>query len=224
MSDSRLRRARLKAHWWVRRQLSRWLYERRLKIDTGGRYSRGEPELGDWDYLWYQPSPWTAVRTALRRYRVSREDVFIDLGSGKGRVVLQAASGYPFKRVIGVELSPELNEVARANLEANRKRLKCTDVQLETADLTEYEVPDEVTFAYLANSVTGDAFSAMLAQMLRSLDRRPRRLTLIYMNPTEHDRVMATGRARMLREHRRNALREVPLRIYELSPAAAADQ
>ena len=42
---------------------------------------------------------------------------FIDLGSGKGRAVL-LASLYPFRRLIGVEFSPELTEVARLNVQA----------------------------------------------------------------------------------------------------------
>jgi hypothetical protein len=37
-----------------------------------------------------------------------------------------------------------------------------------------------------------------------------------------HERVMHTGRARMLHEYRRNMLRDHPLYIYELRPSAEA--
>jgi histone methylation protein DOT1 len=40
---------------------------------------------------------------------------FVDLGSGKGRVLLMA-SDYPFKRIIGVEFMPELHRVAQENI------------------------------------------------------------------------------------------------------------
>ena len=40
---------------------------------------------------------------------------FVDLGSGMGRVVL-LATAYPFRQIIGVEISPALHEVARENL------------------------------------------------------------------------------------------------------------
>ena len=40
---------------------------------------------------------------------------FVDIGSGKGRVVMLAI-GYPFRRVIGVELAPELHAIAQENL------------------------------------------------------------------------------------------------------------
>src|SRR5512144_325679 len=40
---------------------------------------------------------------------------FLDIGSGKGRAVLLAI-GYPFRRVTGVELAPELHAIAQDNL------------------------------------------------------------------------------------------------------------
>ena len=40
---------------------------------------------------------------------------FIDMGSGKGRVLLMAAN-YPFRRILGVELLPALDRVAQENL------------------------------------------------------------------------------------------------------------
>jgi hypothetical protein len=48
---------------------------------------------------------------------------FIDLGSGKGRVLLMA-SDYPFKRIIGVEFMPELQRVAQENIRKYAER--CT--------------------------------------------------------------------------------------------------
>ena len=40
---------------------------------------------------------------------------FIDLGSGKGRTLLMA-SDYPLRKILGVELIPELNRVAQQNI------------------------------------------------------------------------------------------------------------
>jgi SAM-dependent methyltransferase len=205
------------AKGWLRRRLSRLLFERRLDVDTAGVYTGEETALPHEDYLWYEPMPWLSLRSALRRHKVSGEDVFIDLGCGKGRAVLQAAR-YPFKRVIGVELDPELTEVARANVEANLPRLKCREIELTTADLTEYTLPDDVTLAYCFNSVTGEPFGSLLSELLRSVDRRPRRLVLIYLNPKEHERVVGTGRARPLGDYPQGWLRRYPMRVYELLP------
>ena len=52
-----------------------------------------------------------------------REFTFLDIGSGKGRALLLAAE-YPFRRIVGVELMPELNSMAEENIRrfASQKR------------------------------------------------------------------------------------------------------
>ncbi|MEN3314159.1 MAG: hypothetical protein V7605_393 [Acidimicrobiaceae bacterium] len=175
--------------------------ERRHHINTMGSIQLEELGVGGEGRNRYEPSEWMVLRRVLPRREVGADDVFIDVGSGMGRVVFQAA-GYPFKRVIGVELSEELNRVARANIENNRDRLFCRDVELVTADATDYRLPDDVTVAYFANPFTGDIFRTVIEQLLESLDRRPRRLRLIYRNPVEHDYLMSTGRFRPVRRLR----------------------
>ena len=56
-------------------------------------------------------------------------EVFIDYGAGLGRVLVLAAM-LPFKRVIGIEISPVLVERARANLFRCRGKLRCKDVEI----------------------------------------------------------------------------------------------
>lgn len=58
-----------------------------------------------------------------------------------GRIVYQATSRYPFGRVIGVELSVHLHEVAVDNIERNRHRLRCADVQLVRAERSSTRSP-----------------------------------------------------------------------------------
>lgn len=149
----------------------------------------------------YKPTEWTTLARILPKRQVGPDDVFLDIGSGLGRVVFQAAR-YPFRRVVGVELSDRLNQVARDNVARNRHRLRCPDVELVTADAREYEVPDDVTVVFMANPFTGEPFQAVVENILASVDRRPRRLRLVYRNPVEHDGLMATGRFRVVRRAR----------------------
>ena len=95
-----------------------WLVFERGLADTGGTVEVEELGLEDPDHKRYEASSWTWVRRALRRCQVRPTDVFVDFGSGKGRVVWQAAQ-YPFARVVGVEISAQLNAVARRNIEGN---------------------------------------------------------------------------------------------------------
>jgi protein-L-isoaspartate O-methyltransferase len=164
------------------------------------------------------------LRIALPKREVGPHDVFADLGSGKGRIVLQAALMYPFKRVIGVELVEELNAVARENLERNRAKLRTRDVEIVTADLLEWEFPDDLTIVYLYNPVVGGLFEQLLKRLIAFVDRRQRGLRLIYVKPTQHERLLAESRISELPPPSGllARLRGVPpsqLRRYEIRPA-----
>jgi hypothetical protein len=64
----------------------------------------------------YEPSDAELVRSELSRLPIDPERfTFIDFGSGKGRVLLVAA-GFPFKEVVGIELSRELHDIAKKNI------------------------------------------------------------------------------------------------------------
>ena len=146
----------------------------------------------------YQASDWLTLRLILPKREVSEGDVFIDFGSGLGRVVYQAAR-YPFRRVIGVELSQQLNDVAKENISRNLHRLTCENVELVASDVLHYGIPDDVTVAYFANPFTGAIFETVIDRLLDSVDRNPRRLRIIYKKPLEHDFLLATGRVTPVR-------------------------
>jgi SAM-dependent methyltransferase len=178
----------------VRRVLARIIFER--KLDTTEDYI--EPAHFHSERLAYEPTPWLTIRRALGAVGVSPDDVFLDFGSGKGRVLYEAAKR-PFARVIGVEISAALNEVARANLERNRRKLRCHQFELITADAATYELPDDVTVVYLFSPFLGETFAAMLGSIVRSLERKPRRMRLLYVLPKLTDEVLATGRFKLVR-------------------------
>lgn len=132
--------------------------------------------------------------------RVGPSDTLLDYGSGRGRVLLQAARFYRFGRVIGVELDESEAAVARANLAVLESgRLRCPDVEIVIADATTWPVPDDVTYVYMFNPFWGDTFQAVLERICESLDRRPRALKLIYANPKCAEEVLATGRFERIR-------------------------
>jgi hypothetical protein len=170
----------------------------------------------------YEPSPRLMLRQMLRRAGVQDSDVFIDLGSGMGHAVIEAARN-PFRKIVGVELVPEFTEIAQTVVDRNRTKLRCRNIELVTADLVEYEIPDDVTVAFMSNPVRGPLFEAVVSQLLASIDRNPRRIRLLYFAPRETERLLATGRARLLGYGHRLIRRWVPaeyLAIFELLPAS----
>jgi SAM-dependent methyltransferase len=72
----------------------------------------------DYEKVPYVPSPIEVVDRMLEFADVRKGDVVFDIGSGDGRMVIQAAKKYGVKGV-GLELDPRLVELARA--EAKRQ-------------------------------------------------------------------------------------------------------
>lgn len=168
-------------------------------LDTRGRWFA--PEVDPHEGLPYVPSPWHVLPRALRAIRASEADVFVDLGCGKGRVVHQAAR-WPLKRVIGVEISPELAGFARAVIAAHRHEYRCHSVEIIVCDARGFQVPDDLTIAYLYASFHGETLDVFLRHLVDSIDRHPRQVRLIYVQPSFGDQVLATGRFRLVRWQR----------------------
>jgi SAM-dependent methyltransferase len=168
------------------------LPDRLLGIDTAPVVAHEQLGFGPDRGCHYEASPWRTLSSILPRQSVSQSDVFIDLGCGKGRIVLVAAR-YPFRRVIGVELSSEVASVARRNVLKVRGHLACRKVDIVVADLGVYRIPDDVTVAFCFNPVTGELFSQLLTSLNDSLARNPRELRLIYHNPTMQSLLLEAG-------------------------------
>jgi SAM-dependent methyltransferase len=170
----------------------------------------------------YVPSNWGILKRILRPGDVSSEDVFIDFGCGTGRVLLEAASRYPFRRVVGVDLVPQLTALATEALARNRGRLRCSDTEVVTCDVQDYEVPDDVSVAYFYEPFRGPISSAVIAKLIASVDRTPRRLRVVYNGDERVSGLAGNHRARLVRHGRRRLRRWRPapyLRLYEIEPA-----
>lgn len=205
----------------IRRLVSATLVDRRRGIETSRTADLGD--VATRDLVRYEPSGWRSLRRVLPTEEVSPDDVFVDLGCGKGRVILEAAQ-YPFRRVIGVEIAPELTAVARANVATSRDHKLC-EIELVTADVLEYELPADVTIAYMYNPFRRETFGQFATALVDALDRDPRPFRLIYNTPMEHELLMRTGRFRVIREARglrpgRKWASKLSIRMYAFEPAA----
>jgi SAM-dependent methyltransferase len=137
----------------------------------------------------YIPSGWATLKHLTSIRPLGPDDVFLDIGSGKGRVVFLAAT-HRIKRVIGVELSSTLHVVAQENLRLARKWLVCKDIEFACGDATTYQVPDDVTIVYFFNPFVGPPFMKVIDNIGESIRRRPRKVHIFYTNPVMHDEVM----------------------------------
>jgi SAM-dependent methyltransferase len=161
-------------------------FDEQFGVDTSGLIfaedlpSGTRRDLYNTGYFGIAPSAFTQI---LNRLQLKFEDfTFIDLGSGKGRALL-IASQYPFRSIIGVELSPKLHEISLSNLAVYRGPQRCQDVQSILGDATEFAFPSGPLVVYLWNSFDGPVFTAVLANLEASLARDPREIFILYIEP-----------------------------------------
>lgn len=168
-------------------------FERRMGVATSGHVYLDDLGLSEVDRGFYEGCPWLPVRRALRSLAPGPADVLVDLGSGKGQALL-IAGRLPFGRVLGVELSEELNEAARRNLAAAAPRLRAGSCEVLTSDVLAWPVPDDLSVVFLYCPFLGPLFHDAVERLLASYDRRPRPLHIVYAFPWEHDWLISTGR------------------------------
>jgi len=162
-------------------------YEWRFDIQSGGYIDPGALGIANEESVGYEGTDYRSLSDIMVKLQVrERSDVFLDLGAGKGRAVIMAAT-QPFHRIIGVEISPELVAIAQRNLARARKRLVCTDIDVVTADATTFVVPDDVTVVFMFNPFRGDVLAHALQNVKASLNRAPRAIRVVFVNPRHVD-------------------------------------
>jgi SAM-dependent methyltransferase len=166
-----------------------------------------------------RPCAWLTLWRVFRHLRITADDVILDVGSGVGRAVL-VASLFPFRRIIGLEISEPMHQQAGANL-ASFRQGHHSPIELVLGDATTYELPDDVTVIFMYNPFAGQVFRLWLTRLIASLDRKPRRVRLGYVNPVEHDCLMSTGRCNFVGQFRglrptREWARTVSTHFYDL--------
>jgi SAM-dependent methyltransferase len=203
----------------LRGAVGRLIFDVARGIETTNRVSHEALGFVGSERVNYRPTGWGGLRRIFASIPISADDVFVDFGSGKGRVVLEAAR-HPFRRVVGVEVSSELHELAKRNLQQFRPRRRCGSVELVCRDVLDYEIPDDMTVAYLFNPFRGEVFAAFVERLLASLERSPRRVTVVYVNPVEEQALLAAGATLVERiwgrEGRSEAARSHSIVLYEL--------
>jgi len=177
-----------------RRLITRYLKRRHEKFDrqagvcTAGTVTVEALGLSARDSHRYDATPVGFFRSLLAKLAVDYENtVFVDLGSGKGRTLL-LASHYPFRAIIGVEISRELCELASANLRTyDWQRRRCRDISVHCESIAEFEYGSygrsDQLLLYLFNPCGEAVLRAGLEKIHRVVSRGAT-VTIVYVNPT----------------------------------------
>lgn len=110
---------------------------------------------------------------------------FLDIGSGKGRAVM-LASDAPFRRIVGVELNPELTSIAESNLVLwKTSPHACTDITVLNVDALAAPIPDSPTVLYIYNSFNLYVMLPLLERLGALARVRATPIDLIYAAPQQ---------------------------------------
>ncbi len=180
--------------WCVgNRTVSRWywnLREKQMGVDTAGSIDSRDLGSSD-DQFGYQPVDYATFRAAMKHLPShDGPSAFIDYGCGKGRAVLLAAQ-MPFQKVLGVEISEDLCNAARENIENAQRHLQCKDVQIINADATRFVPPKDVSVVFMYNPFDAHIVQQVLDRLHESLLANPRPFSVVYVLPKCREDVLA---------------------------------
>jgi SAM-dependent methyltransferase len=118
----------------------------------------------------------------MANFKISPTDAIVDFGCGKGGILI-SLSKYPFSKIVGVEISPDLVEIARKNIEV----LKLKNVTIECCDAAEFDHLNEFNYFYFFDPFPAVVMRDVIKNIEKSIKENPRKVTIIYLNPFCHD-------------------------------------
>lgn len=115
---------------------------------------------------------------------IEHEDfTFVDFGSGKGRALL-LASEYPFKQIVGIEFSSQLDKIAKGNIETYLSRTqKCKALTSVCMDAVDFPLPAGKLLVFMANPFNEPIMAKVLGNIQASAEAHPREIYIVYSNP-----------------------------------------
>ncbi len=175
--------------WLIRRRMREHeAFDSKYGIDTQTRVHVSDLETSAPGARFanrYEGTPTAPLRKIIRRLKVDRRRfTFIDLGSGKGRVLVIAAQ-YPFKAIIGIEFSKRLHDIALANLEQYAKqqpnlRSWATSINCDAGDYNFSNIGNKIIFCY---NPFGEELMIRIIDKLTSSCVLDEETILIYLGP-----------------------------------------
>jgi precorrin-6B methylase 2 len=159
------------------------VFDWRYGVDTGGITSLADLAIDSRHVahgVHYAPTRVRYFRAVLRALPIPRDSVFVDLGAGKGRMLLLAAQSGRFRKVVGVEFSAELCRTAKQNIRRFQRHY-AGNVTFEVVhrDAADYEVQSDQNVFFMFNPFGPVVMQQVIQHMGQSLEEAPRRIWVI---------------------------------------------
>ena len=106
---------------------------------------------------------------------------FVDIGSGKGRV-LMIASDWPFRSITGVEISKPLCVVAEKNLQIYSSRTqRCRNISVRCMDATQFPIEQKNAVYHFYHPFQPDLLKPMLEKIATTFRGSDTKVYLAYI-------------------------------------------
>ena len=137
----------------------------------------------------YAPTYYSLIKESFSNIKNKNKLTFIDVGCGKGKVLL-VASDFGFKKIIGIDLSKKLLQICKQNI-YNYKRLKHEKklIKLINIEATKYKITNENVF-YFFDPFSETVLNAFLKNVLLSSKKNKREIYIIFANPPKQNKLL----------------------------------
>ncbi|WP_407410789.1 methyltransferase domain-containing protein [Methanobrevibacter sp.] len=127
----------------------------------------------------YDPTPYIVLERLVELDILKKDDVVVDYGCGKGRICFFINSQVGC-RIIGIDHSERLLEIARENLESYGDG---ADIDFVNSKAEDY-VPDGANCLYFFNPFSSHVFQDVLRRIGESYGRNPREILIFFYYST----------------------------------------
>lgn len=152
-------------------------WDKLLKIKTTGR---DDSNSNQYNYP-YEPTPYSVLERLANSGFITKKDLILDYGCGKGRVDFFLAYQTRAKTV-GIEYDDRIYAMATENQKQAVSAGKVTFLLQKAED---YEVPPEVTGCYFFNPFSVEILKKVIARVVESYYLHPREILLFFYYPSD---------------------------------------
>ena len=163
-------------------RLRRAIFDRLNGLDFEKIESISSLQLDPENSEQYEGSKAEEIKALFSKIQLPASIRFMDLGSGKGRVVCYISQLKNTEISRGVEISKKLCDVSEKNISI----LKCKNTEIinSAAENVSKEILDDTNVFYFYNPFPSATFYKVITSIFQSFLRNPRDLSIIYFNPT----------------------------------------
>ena len=140
----------------------------------------------------YMPASYDLLENFFSRINLKEYHHFVDIGCGKGRAICVAAS-FGAKKITGVELSKDLYVSAKENLTETKKKYPDLKYEVYNNDAFYFKIEKDVDCIFMFNPFDETIMSGVLENIKASLQKNPRKITVIYINPLQKHLFLESG-------------------------------